>query len=227
MDEDAFWELIERSRRHSPGPGARLAWLGDALAQRPLGEIADFQVRQDELRLRSDTNALWGAAYQILDGLCSMDGFWYFQPWLIGLGRDVFERVTADPDTLAELPAVQRLAWRPTQDWSDDEWPGWEGFNHLAAEAHERLTGTEGSLHEALEARGHDTPHDTAPRDPGWDFEDAAELARRLPRLSTLFPLSAREERDQRDRAAFESLLAERGQTEEQFLAELGVQWLA
>ncbi|MEU9018401.1 DUF4240 domain-containing protein [Actinomadura sp. NPDC048394] len=43
--------------------------------------------RPRHTRLRSDTYALWGAAYLIMDGLCSMDAFWYFQPWLIGHGR--------------------------------------------------------------------------------------------------------------------------------------------
>jgi hypothetical protein len=192
MDQDAFWELIDRSREHSPSPEARVAWLRDALARRPLADVAGFQICQDRTRLRSDTYALWGAAYQIMDGLCSMDGFWYFQPWLIGLGRDVFERVTENPDVLADVPEVRRLAGHPMSDWPDDHFPEWESFNYIAPQVYEQLTGTEDGLDDALRAQGHETPYDTAPADSGWDFENPAELARRLPRLSALFPLTER-----------------------------------
>ncbi|GAA0237950.1 hypothetical protein GCM10009527_038140 [Actinomadura nitritigenes] len=192
MTEDEFWGLVERSRGHSPDPGRRLAWLEERLVRLPPSEIADFQVRQDETRLRSDTHALWGAAYLIMGGLCSMDAFWYFQPWLIGQGRRTFRLVTAVPDLLAELPGIRRLAGRPMGGWSDAEWPEWESLNYLAATAYERLTGDEDGLSDALLARGHETPCDTAPADPSWDFDDPAEIARRLPRLSALFPARAR-----------------------------------
>jgi hypothetical protein len=33
----------------------------------------------DTARRPIDTYAVWGAAYLLLDGLCSGDGFWYFQ----------------------------------------------------------------------------------------------------------------------------------------------------
>lgn len=36
---------------------------------------------------------MWGAAWQITQGFCSDDVFWYFQPWLVGLGRGAFARV--------------------------------------------------------------------------------------------------------------------------------------
>lgn len=64
MDQDAFWELVDRSREHSPSPEARVAWLQDALARRPLADVAGFQICQDRTRLRSDTYALWGPAPQ-------------------------------------------------------------------------------------------------------------------------------------------------------------------
>ncbi|WP_406044423.1 DUF4240 domain-containing protein [Micromonospora sp. NBC_00898] len=49
-----------------------------------------------------------------------------FRMWLIGLGRDAFERVVQEPDRLAELPEVQRLSGRDSGDWSEQEWPAWE-----------------------------------------------------------------------------------------------------
>jgi hypothetical protein len=224
MEQDEFWELVEHSRKHSPDPERRIAWLQETLARRPLTDMVDFQICHDRTRLHSDTYALWGAAYQIMDGLCSMDGFWYFQPWLIGLGRDVFERVTETPDLLAGVPEVRRLAGRPMSDWSDTEFPQWESFNYLARQVYEQLTGTEDGLDDALRTRDHETPNDTAPTDPSWNFEDPTEIVRRLPHLAALFPRTGLADRERRYRAAFEDLLAERGQTEAEFFAGLGIQ---
>ncbi len=80
---------------------------------------------------------MWEAANLVCGG-CSTDGFWYFHAWLIGLGRDIFERVVADPDNLAEVPEVQRLAERPMGGWADDEWPRWEALSYVAAGAAKR-----------------------------------------------------------------------------------------
>jgi hypothetical protein len=220
MDVDAFWELIERSRQEAGDQDVRLGWLQRQLAQQPAAEIVDFQVWLDRIRRRADTWDMWGAAYLLCDSLCSGDGFWYFQVWLIGLGRDAFERAVADPDNLASLPEVVGLAGRPTAAWSGDEWPDWEALGCVAWAAYEQVTGEEEGIHAAMEARGHHSPADPDPTGERWDFEDPAEAAGRLPRLSWMFPLTDRATRDQRGREAFERLLAERGQTEEQFITE-------
>jgi len=110
--------------RHSPRLG-------------PQAEIVDFQVWLDRVWRRADTWDMWGAAYLLCDSLCSGDGFWYFQVWLIGLGRDAFQRAVANPDNLASLPEVLRLAGRPVDDWSHDDWPDWESLSYVAWEAYE------------------------------------------------------------------------------------------
>jgi hypothetical protein len=69
---------------------------------------------------------------------CSGDGFFYFQPWLVGLGLETFERVAGNPDSLAGVPQIHRLAGRRRSDWSDDEWPEWERLNYVALNAYER-----------------------------------------------------------------------------------------
>lgn len=96
---------------------------------------------------------MWGAAHLICDGLCSDDGFWYFQCWLIGLGRETFERVAADPDALAGLPLVHDLVSRGPNSWADDEWPDWESLDFVAGAAYERVTGLPEGLEEATRAR--------------------------------------------------------------------------
>ena len=50
------------------------------------------------------------AAYQIMDGLCSGDGFWCFQPWLIGQGREWYEHAVRDPDNPQD-PAPTDRPW--------------------------------------------------------------------------------------------------------------------
>jgi hypothetical protein len=204
MDEDEFWELIERSRSATGDPWARLRWLQGQLAQRPESEIVDFQVWIDHLRRRADTWHMWNAAYLVCDGLCSGDGFWYFQVWLIGLGRHAFGRALADPDNLASHPEVLRLVGRPVDDWSNDEWPEWESLAYVASDAYEQRTGDgdrDGkAFYDAMEARGHHSPTDPAPTGEAWDFDDPAEAARRLPQLSRLFQLTDRAVQEQRGR---------------------------
>jgi hypothetical protein len=187
MDLDAFWELIERSRQETSNPAARLQWLQEQLVRQPTVEIVDFQIWIDRLRRRVDTWLMWGAAYLIKDGVCSSDGFWYFQVWLIGLGREAFERAVANPDS---VPEVLRLAGRPADDWSLDEWPNWELLDSVASNAYEQLTGEAEGIYHAMEAQGHHGANLPHPADEPWDFDDPAETAQRLPRLSRLFPLS-------------------------------------
>ena len=87
MDIDGFWLLLERSAGETTGPRQRIRWLEHRLSQLSRTDIVDFQVHLDTARRPIDTYAMWGAASLITDGLlCSGDGFWYFQPWLIGQG---------------------------------------------------------------------------------------------------------------------------------------------
>jgi hypothetical protein len=183
---EEFWALVEGSGRQRPDAEARAEWLARELARRPRADIEQFQVHLDALRERADTWHLWGAAWLLCGGLCPGDAFWYFLAWLIGQGREAFETVAADPDALADLPAVRRLAGRDAEDWSEHEWPDWESLDHTAEEAYE--TATDDDLITALAARGHVFRSSPSPTGERWDFDDTAELERRYPRLSRLFP---------------------------------------
>lgn len=159
----------------------------------PTVDIEDFQIHLDVVRQRVDTWHMWGAADRIRHGLCSDDGFWYFQCWLVGLGREQFERVAVDPDLLAEVPLVQQLVGRRLSELSDDEWPAWELLDCVADEAHERAIARADALDDALEARGHLLRQSSPdPQDEQWNFRDQGEMARRYPRLSRMFPMSGR-----------------------------------
>jgi hypothetical protein len=145
MDVDEFWVFLEGSARETVNPEERLRWLGDRLSRVSLARVVDFQAHLDAARRPVDTYAMWGAAYQIMDRLCSGDGFWYFQPWLIGQGREWYEHAVRDPDNLADLPGVRALAGRWPCQWSDAEWPDWEGLAYVARRAHDRRTGQKDS----------------------------------------------------------------------------------
>ena len=125
MDLAEFWDLIDRSGQASAHPYDRTDWLEAELRDRPLDDLLEFQARLEEQDSRAMTWLMWAAAAQIRNG-CSDDGFEDFRMWLIGLGREAFERVVQEPDRLAELPEVQRLSGRDSGDWSEQEWPAWE-----------------------------------------------------------------------------------------------------
>jgi len=182
MDLNAFWALLERSAAETSDQDERLEWLTATLAAMPPAEVADFAVRLDEQRRRVDTWAHWHAAELICGGLCSDDGFFYFQAWLIGLGRAVFESVVSSPDALADLPHIRFLAlFGGVDDWADADWPDWEGLDYVAGEAFD------GDLESALDSRGVEVLVSPDPAGQHWDFADPAEISARIPRLGALF----------------------------------------
>ena len=188
MDIDGFWLFLERSARETSGPRQRIRWLEHRLGRVPRTHIVDFQVHLDATRRPIDTHAMWGAANLIMDGLCSDDAFWYFQPWLIGQGQRWYQLAARNPDNLADVPAVRTLAGRRRSQWADAEWPEWEELDYVASIVHDQVTGQEDSIYDALAARGHRSRSAPAPADPVWDFDDLTEIQRRLPRLASLFP---------------------------------------
>lgn len=189
VDVDDFWQFIERSASETAGPDDRAAWLEQRLSRVAPAHVVDFEIHLGAARRPIDTYAMWGAAAQIMGGWCSDDGFWYFQPWLIGQGQRWWRHAADDVDNLADLPAVRQLAARPRNEWDDTWWPGWESLNYVALAAYERITGEAEGLDDALAARGHLRRHDPMPPDDPWSLKNPAEIERWLPRLADLFPL--------------------------------------
>lgn len=188
MDDDTFWTLIERFRRRTPDPDERLARLVGELARGPESEAVRFQLCLDRALLPTATWDLWAAADRIM-GWCSDDSFFYFRLWLVGLGRETFERVVADPDALAGVPEVSRLAGRNPADWDDEEWLEWEGLDFVAGRAFVQVTGrTEEDFYAAVEECGGLGPEVLEPSGERWEANDDEQAHRRLPRLSALFP---------------------------------------
>ncbi|HET8646266.1 MAG TPA: DUF4240 domain-containing protein [Vicinamibacteria bacterium] len=108
MTDEAFWRLIEASRdqfdkRRVAGnldrQAQRLKELLDALESAEIAEFLSIYRQHFRAAYRWD---LWGAAYVIGQG-CSDDGFADFRNWLISMGRDVFTRALADPESLVSV----------------------------------------------------------------------------------------------------------------------------
>jgi len=175
MDTEGVWRLVEQARADTGGDDAEAvaARMTALLAQREPAEIVAFVQPLWDLLIASYRADLWAAAYMI-NGGASDDGFDYFRGWLVSQGRAVYNQATADPDSLAGLSTV--LA---------------------AAEAGEDLECGDilsVAWHAHLQATGEELPPDALtirypPLDPDWDFDfdDQAEMRRRLPRLTALY----------------------------------------
>jgi hypothetical protein len=174
-DSRGFWQLIEEARAVAGVEGPAVAAAASALlAQRGVGEIVGAQQALWALMAQSYRSPLWAAAYMI-NGGCSDDGFDYFRGWLILQGQEVFERVVADPDALAELAPVRAAAAHGA------DLEGEEALS-IAWEAHRRATGGE-----RLPAGSFSVRYPELDQAWNFDFDDMAEMRRRLPRLAALY----------------------------------------
>jgi hypothetical protein len=97
VEKKEFWSLIEKSREFDE----QAEWLTEALAEKGLEEVLDFEFLFQKLMNDSYKSRLWGAAYVLMGG-CSDDTFDYFRGWLIGQGEEIFNNVMKDPEFLAE-----------------------------------------------------------------------------------------------------------------------------
>jgi Protein of unknown function (DUF4240) len=172
VNTDDVWNLIEQARTDRARTGDDVAdALVRLLAQRPPAEILTFDQPLWELLAVSYRADLWAAAY-LINGGASDDGFEYFRGWLIAQGRAVFERALADPNSLAAVPAVRAAA--DEGDELEDE-----DVLRVVWTAYRSVTGQEPpSGNHSI--RLPDIAFD-------FDFDDEAEMSRRLPRLSALY----------------------------------------
>ncbi|WNI16247.1 DUF4240 domain-containing protein [Actinacidiphila sp. ITFR-21] len=198
METDPFWTLIADCRRRGLSGDQRDAWLRDALLRLPPPDVIAFQACLEQVTGEACTWNLWAAADRVFGGWCSDDTFCHFQFWMVGLGRPVFEAALTDADVLAYAPEVLRLSGCPRAAWTDDAWPQWESLGYLAPSAYEELVGGFDDCGDAFYAdvralRGTPArnPPGLTPAGSRWSVLDEAESARRLPRLTAMFPLGS------------------------------------
>ena len=163
MKEDSFWEFVDEARKESGGDEERfLEVLERGLMALPPNAIEGFRERLDDVLARAYRWDLWAAAH-IINGGASDDSFQYFRAWLVSRGERVYSAVTARPDELVDyLP----------EDFDELDF---EAILSVAWEVYENKTGSE------LPASDRERP--PSPSGEEWDFDDDAEVRKRLPRL--------------------------------------------
>jgi hypothetical protein len=177
LDEARFWQIIDSSREQARQK--KLAkgqdfidvheqTLAESLRTLPPDQIAAFNDRFWEVHQRAYRWDLWGAAYW-LHGGCSDDGFIDYRACLISLGKDLFQRVLNDPDTIADLV-----------DRPDVPYMQAEGFQYIAGRVYEEKTGKSMPLGESS---GIDEPEGEK-----FDFDDEEVMSERFPKLLAKFP---------------------------------------
>ncbi|SBT40772.1 DUF4240 domain-containing protein [Micromonospora auratinigra] len=187
MNVDEFWALVEASACPGATRRDRERFLGDRLRQADRSDLLDFVQHLSATREPANTFRLWHAADILMGGECSTDSFHYFQMWLVGLGRDAYSAAIADPDSLATVPRVRRLASLPTP-WCDDDYPDWESLEYVACTVGDDRGDIAGDVRDVVsEERGVRLRFDPDPEDVEWRRLSSVEVARRFPRLWALF----------------------------------------
>jgi hypothetical protein len=103
MTDAEFWLLIDTSRERAKGSSRRQeVILREMLRKLAADDIAEFNVRYDNLIRKAYHWDLWGAAY-IIGGGCSDDGFWDFRSWLVSRGQTIYEAALRNPESLIRV----------------------------------------------------------------------------------------------------------------------------
>jgi hypothetical protein len=173
MSEDRFWALIGTTTAFESDPERQLTALRAALEKLSIEEIEAYEATFDELMRRSYSWDLWGAAH-VVHGGASDDGFEYFRCWLVSKGRGVFEKVTADPDSLADIlaPNVEGVL-----EFEDFAYVARQVWGEKTGMPSNQMPGAANMIYPGLEPTGTKFK------------EDAADLVKRYPKLWRRFGL--------------------------------------
>ena len=109
LDKNQFWKLIDTAREKAGCWQDMLEPLVESLSKLNESDIIRFKQINDEYQDLAYKEKLWGAAFVINCG-CSDDGFSDFRAWLIAQGKEVYMNALANPDSLADLEAVNDLS---------------------------------------------------------------------------------------------------------------------
>ncbi len=165
MDLDRFWELMEAAAvAGDVDCQAQAERLTAMLEQLAPEEIVSFERHFSQRMAEAYRWDLWGVAYQ-LNGGCSDDCFVYFRCWLLAQGRATWEAALRDPDSVVDHPVAKTSG--------------------VTLDGQAMLYVTINAYYTRAEAELPNHSHILEPAEPlgeQWDFEDADEVRRRLPR---------------------------------------------
>lgn len=176
-DHEEFWQIIEAGRhaglrrpllakllgRAEFDQERQLAAITAELDRLSPDQLVAFKVWLGDQMQRANRWDLWGAAY-VMCGGCGDDSFEYFRAWLLGQGRQAFDRAIEDPETLADLSV------------RDPEFEcEFESLIYVAADVYEQKTGSD--------LYGH-LPEDATPRGPVGEPFDESTVFERYPHIA-------------------------------------------
>lgn len=106
MDIVQFWHLVEATKSASDNAVDKQAeLLVKELVFRPIEEVLQFERIFAGLVARANLDHLSDIADFIYGGLGD-SGWWDFRAWLVGQGREIYERVLANPEVLADFVSL-------------------------------------------------------------------------------------------------------------------------
>jgi hypothetical protein len=167
MDTNAFWDVIEKSRKGADDCEAQAEQLAALLGKLPPPEIVDFQKHFTKLIDEAYRWDLWAVAY-IVHGGCSDDSFEYFRCWLIGQGRKYYEAALLDPE-------------RAVDNVEPGDYAECEDLLYVASQTYQEVTGDE-----EMPAYARSRPSE--PVGTSWDEDKVQEL---YPKLAKRFEYGA------------------------------------
>src|SRR5680860_1039140 len=176
METDEFWALIDAARDGANGdPERQVELLTQSLGRLAADDIVSFDATFRATRAHGYTWDLWAVGYLAAGGM-SDDAFTDFRAYLIGRGREVWERAVEDADSV-----TGDLDWGP--DGNPDEAIGdSEGLAYAAAQAYEQSTGSEiPALGASDEAADEPADEPAEPLGLPWSEDRPQELAERFP----------------------------------------------
>lgn len=181
LDEDRYWNLVQRSLEESGGDQeCQQNVLVQALEDLTPTEIVGFRLRTDKLLYDTYTSEMWCAGY-LINGGCSDDGFQYFRLWVISRGRAIYEAAKLDPDALS-----QHL------DDNMGQYYDFEPFWYVALTAFEKKTGQ--NLYDYIDEGEFAYSESKYPNfEFTWTEEDPDSMKKICPRLFQRFDVSANE----------------------------------
>lgn len=182
MTPDEFWSIIASARATTEPGRSPASAVVRHLAEASPEAILDYEEQFQEASSLLSRWDVWAAGY-LIGGGCSDDRFMDFRAGIVSLGRDWYERVARNPDALARYEPVRRAAGARDDVIFDEE------FVNAAGSAYRQLTGDDEEFFLALERRLAASGPQESARDMGeeFDFDDMAEMRRRLPRLAALY----------------------------------------
>lgn len=112
IEDDEFWKIIDYSRLEAESTDKQVQHVVDFLKMQEPKVIVAFEMT---LRLFIKKLYHWNvlALFRILSGTFSDDGFLYFRCKIILMGKDIFDNVLKNPDTLKTeiniFPTAERM----------------------------------------------------------------------------------------------------------------------